>query len=92
MLVGEFDLHTDQRHQDSLGLYIVNPLLEIMSGPHLAAPTIPASSDLVTPVTPHPETSLQEAITSLRAEFTDARLRVRFMEQNRVPKQGLGSA
>ncbi|KAG8964198.1 hypothetical protein FRC00_003444, partial [Tulasnella sp. 408] len=86
-LEGTSGSHTGQRQQNALGLYIAHPSsLQTMSSPHLASTATPASSLLATPVTPHTKTSLPDPVTSLHAEVNNARSRIRFMEQNWVPK------
>ncbi|KAG8898367.1 hypothetical protein FRC01_010934, partial [Tulasnella sp. 417] len=56
------------------------------SSPQIASTTTPASSLLATPATPLPKTSLPDPLTSLHAELANAKSRIRFMEQNWVPK------
>ncbi|KAG9049468.1 hypothetical protein FS837_010161 [Tulasnella sp. UAMH 9824] len=85
-LAGTSGSQTGQRQQNALGLYIAHPSLQSMSSPHLASTATPASSLLATPVTPHTKTALPDPVASLHAELANVRSRIKFMEQNWVPK------
>ncbi|KIO16955.1 hypothetical protein M407DRAFT_230108 [Tulasnella calospora MUT 4182] len=85
MPMGTSGSHTGQRYQNALGLYIGNPSLQTVPSPQIAS-TTPTSSLLATPITPLPKGSLPDLPTSLHAELANAKSRIRFMEQNWVPK------